>query len=157
MQATTPRDSQDRAELFELYRLRIEQYHFQVDLNWSRTRYLLAFNVGIVAIATGLLRTGNPAVGKWVVAAIFVFGAASALLSLIAHNRAHGYYRRDRTAFQALEDALQLPAEQRLNTTAGMRRERGLVRLATVTNIVNLLFSLLAAANVLGIVVTLRA
>lgn len=150
MTATVPHN--ESADLFDLYKVRIEEYHFQVNLNWDRSRYFLAFNVGIVGLATGLLRIGAEGRGQWLVAGLFTFGVFAALLSLAAHNRQHGYYRRARDSFRVLEDELALPEEHRLGTTSGMRDERGLRRKANVTNAINLLLSLLAALDAAGAV-----
>ncbi len=148
MTATVPH--RPREELFDLYKVRIEEYHFQVNLNWERTRYFLALNVGIVGLATGLLRIGVEGRGQWLVAGLFGFGVIAGILSLAAHTRQHGYYRRSRDSFRVIEDELDLPEEHRLGTTPGMRRERGLRRLMTVTNAINVLLGLLAALNAAG-------
>lgn len=143
-------------ELFDLYKVRVEEYHFQVNLNWERTRYFLAFNVGVVGLATGLLRIGVEGRGQWLVGGLFIFGIAASLLSIGAHNRQHNYYRAARDSFRVIEEELELPQEHRLSVTPGMRSERGLWRRASVTNAINTLLGLLTVLNGLGLVYVVR-
>ena len=52
-----------RAELLDLYKVALDEYRFQVNLNWSRTQYYLTLNVGIISIATGILQISKGRVG----------------------------------------------------------------------------------------------
>ncbi|MFN2556073.1 MAG: hypothetical protein ABR592_04255 [Nitriliruptorales bacterium] len=150
---TTVASHHDRwDEMFELYKVRVEEYHFQVNLNWERTRYFLPFNVGVVGLATGLLRFGVDGRAQILVSSLFLFGVVAALLSLAAHNGQHNYYRRARDSFRVIEDELELPEEHRLGVTPRMRDEHGFWRRANVTNAINLLLGLLAVLNGLGLV-----
>lgn len=52
-------EKENRDELLNLYKLSIDATHFQVRLNWDRSRYYFALNAAIIGIATGLLRLGD--------------------------------------------------------------------------------------------------
>ena len=45
----------------ELYKIAVEEYRFQVKLNWDRTAYHLTLSSGLIAIAVGLLKVGHVA------------------------------------------------------------------------------------------------
>lgn len=48
-QLTATEDEESRRqELVDLYKVAVEEYRFQVDLNWKRTQYFLALNVAIL-------------------------------------------------------------------------------------------------------------
>lgn len=42
--------------LLSLYKIAVEEYRFEVTLNWDRTAYYLTLNSGLVAVAAGLLK-----------------------------------------------------------------------------------------------------
>lgn len=44
----------NRAELLRLYEIAVEEYRFQVRLNWNRAQYLLGFNTAVIAVGAGL-------------------------------------------------------------------------------------------------------
>ncbi len=65
---TEPVASEDeesrRQELVDLYKVAVEEYRFQVDLNWKRTQYFLALNVAILGVGTGLVVTIQVSVAR---------------------------------------------------------------------------------------------
>ncbi len=67
-------------DLLTLYKIAIDEYRFEVKLNWDRTVYYLTLNSGLVAIATGLLKLGSIPVINLLVAAIFFIGLCTALI-----------------------------------------------------------------------------
>ena len=142
--------SSPRPELLDLYRLAVEEYRFQLGHNWSRTQYWLAFNVGILAAGTALLTIPTRSVFSVIV---FAVGAVAASLSMRAVQVSHGYYRATRNRVRRVEDALDLPADLRFDTTAGFtgrRRPR-----VNVTAVVYLLLTALAVADIAGAVAAL--
>lgn len=42
-----------REELTDLYKIAVEEYRFQVTLNWDRAKYLLGFNTAVITVGTG--------------------------------------------------------------------------------------------------------
>jgi hypothetical protein len=71
-----PPDDGDGIPPADIYKIAVDEYRFQAQYNWSRTQYLLAFNVGILAAATAVAsQPGKSA------ALVFGLGAVAAVLS----------------------------------------------------------------------------
>jgi hypothetical protein len=132
----------------DVYKIAVEEYRFQAQFNWSRTQYLLAFNAAILAAGAGVgARPGNAA------ALVFFLGLVAALMSVKVVRTQHGYYRAARDHMRRVEAALDLPAEQRLDTTSTLgRRRRPRIN---VTGVIYLLFVALAVGHLAGVVVIL--
>lgn len=79
--AVPAREDDDRAEAMKLYELAIDEYRFQVQLNWDRSKYLLGFTVAIIGLGAGLLRVGDRASPFLVF--VFAVGLFASLLSLL--------------------------------------------------------------------------
>lgn len=47
-----------REDLWQLYKLAIEEYRFQVNLNWQRSQYFLGLNAAIISVGAGLIHLG---------------------------------------------------------------------------------------------------
>lgn len=90
MTATIPH----REELFDLYRLSIEEYRFQVNLNWDRTKHFFTLNAAILAVGAGLVRVDASPLGVHLAGLLFLFGAFAAGWGASATVRSHKYYRR---------------------------------------------------------------
>ena len=95
-------------DLLTLYKIAIDEYRFEVKLNWDRTVYYLTLNSGLVAIATGLLKLGSIPVINLLVAAIFFIGLCTALIGWWGIRAGHKYYRRTIAKKTLLEDCLGL-------------------------------------------------
>ena len=54
--ATGSERQRDRDELYDLYRLAIEEYHFNVKLAWDRTRFFVELNAVLVTAASAVMR-----------------------------------------------------------------------------------------------------
>ncbi len=97
----------------ELYRLSIEEYRFEVNLTWDRTKYYLGFNTAIITIATGLLKLG----GIWHVNAfisfLFLSGILACRLGIKTITTGHQYYRRTIYKKTLLEEILGLAKPRR--------------------------------------------
>lgn len=74
---------------WEQYKLLVEEYRFQVELNWKRSQYFLVLNVAVLVAAVGLL-TGSSPRPKILVGAVFVLGGLLAILSLLGQPRPAG-------------------------------------------------------------------
>ena len=147
--ARWPREPTDGGEVppADLYKVAVEEYRFQAQFNWSRTQYLLAFNAAILSAATAVAsRPGRSA------ALVFVLGAVAALLSALAVHTQHGYYRAARDRMRRVEEALGVPQDERTDTTATLG---GRHRVASVNQVVYLLFAAIAVADVVGATVVL--
>lgn len=80
--------------IFDLYKIAIEEYRFEVRLNWDRTRYYLALNAVIVGVGAGLLRLGTDLGASVFVAFVFTIGIISAWLGVQSIKRGHEYFLR---------------------------------------------------------------
>lgn len=132
----------------ELYRAAVEEYRFQVSFNWSRTQYLLAFDVVILGAAVGLGSRSNI-----LAVLVFLLGALAAVMSYVAGHTQHEYYRAARARVRRLEQAFGLAGDQTLDTTATMggRRHPTL----SVTRVSYLLFWAMAIADLVGVALVL--
>lgn len=107
-----------RAELVERYKLAYQEYRAEVALGVERQKLFLALSPAVAAFSAG---KDKPAA----VAALVLSGLASGVGILVVH-RSHGRYRATRAVL------LRLGAElgwDDIETTGGMREERGLLRL----------------------------
>ncbi len=131
----------------ELYRIAVEEYRFQAQYNWSRTQYLLGFNVAVLAAALALVeRSGRGA------ALVFLVGLCAAILSAAVVRQQHDYYRAARDHMRRVEDRYHVPPDERLDTTSTLGRRR---RKVSVNQVVYLLLALIAAADLGGAVLVL--
>lgn len=95
-------------QLLTLYKIALEEYRFQVRLNWDRTAYHLTLNSGLVAIATGLLKFGSASPVNLAVAAVFFIGMCASAIGIKTIRKGHEYYRRTLVKKTLLEDQLGL-------------------------------------------------
>lgn len=95
-------------QLLDLYRIAVDEYRFQVKLNWDRTAYLITLNSGLIAVATGLLKVGSASIIDLFVGGVFVVGVFVAVVSIKNILTGHRYYRRTILKKTLLEDQLGL-------------------------------------------------
>jgi len=83
----------NRPELLDLYKIAIDEYRFEVTLNWQRAQYYLALNAAVLTVATGLLKLADD---EWwlFVAALFGVGVQTARVASKAIVQGHEYYRQ---------------------------------------------------------------
>src|SRR5258708_37003030 len=89
-----------RSHDVELYKVAVEEYRFQVQLNWDRAKYLLAFNTAVIGVGTGLIKVGGNA-ARGLIGSIFIVGLIGAIASVCAIYLQHQYYRSARNAMTA--------------------------------------------------------
>lgn len=140
-----------RSELREQYRLAVEEYRFQVELNWKRSEYFFVLNVAILLAAVTLLSTST-SLPREVIALVFLVGAGLATASILANRTQHGYYRAARDVKGRLETQLGLD-DLALSTTPGMGSRFG--RLGQVRTFLSIMLAALVAVNLTGFVVCL--
>lgn len=139
--------------LLDIYKVAVDEYRFQVSLNWSRTQYLFVLTAGILAVGAGLLNVdsgGQP----WLVGAIFLLGLCTAVHAIAVTASQHSYYRATRNRMREVGSSIGLPAQYLLATTPGMKGEeakrKGIEKLGRVTWMHYLLFGLLALLHTLA-------
>lgn len=98
--------SQDR--FFDLYRIALDEYRFEVRLGWDRTTYFLILNSAILAAATGLLKLDNPPAVYLFIALLFALGCAISAIGAKAISKNHEYYRRTIVKKTVIENLLGL-------------------------------------------------
>lgn len=103
----------------ELYKIAIEEYRFQVGLNWERTQHWFALNAALAGGAIALLRLTTDRAAYALVGGLFLAGVVTCGLALVGASRQHGYYREARDHKGRLEAAMEL-GDFALRTTRGM-------------------------------------
>jgi hypothetical protein len=135
-------DHGDRLPPADLYKAAVDEYRFQAQFNWSRTQYMLVFNTGILAAATAVAsRPGRSA------ALVFLLGVIAASASALIVKTQHGYYRAARDRMRRVEAALEIPDDQRTDSTSTLG---GRKRTVSVNQLVYLLLGALAVADAVG-------
>ncbi len=104
-------------DLGRQYDRAVDEYRFQVNLNWRRSEYFFVLNVGVLIAAATMFSSKD--VPRVLVAVLFFVGALLAALSFLANDVQHRYYQSARERKRAIEDALELK-DLALATTPGM-------------------------------------
>ena len=97
-----------KEDLLTLYKIALDEYRFQVRLNWDRTTYHLTLNSGLIAIAAGLLKLGTPSPVNLAVAGVFFIGMCVSVIGIKTILKGHTYYRHTIVKKTLLEDQLGL-------------------------------------------------
>jgi hypothetical protein len=161
-------------QLLGLYKVAIDEYRFEVKLNWDRTAYHLTLNSGLLAVATGLLKVGGASFVDLFVAVVFFIGICAAIIGINTIKTGHEYYRRTIVKIKLFEDQLDLtkPLEGyqslptlSIGTTTGQREHHQIVhnteewvkrfRLGSVKSGILFILIVFCLANTLGFVVSL--
>jgi hypothetical protein len=85
----------------------VDEYRFQVRLNWERTRDYFILNGALVSVALGLHRSGDFA-NNLLVGCVLLIACAIGILGAVTHLTGHKYYRRTVYKKTLLEDILGL-------------------------------------------------
>jgi len=147
-----PDNAQSEQSLqLELYKVAVDEYRFQVQLNWDRAKYLLAFNTAIIGAGTGLIKVGGSQ-ARGLVGGLFIVGLAAAAASVCAIYLQHRYYRAARNAMTALAGRMSL-GESGVATTPGARGLRTTVvaQIGRVQNMLYVLLTVIAGIDSYGI------
>jgi hypothetical protein len=157
-------------ELIEIYKIAIEEYRFEVQLNWDRTVFYLTLNSGLIAIATGLLKLQGSSFLNLIVAGVFFIGLSVSVIGIRSVRKGHDYYRRTVVKKTLLEERLGLtkPSEaggptMAVTTTAGQDEHFQILhstnewlkrplRKSDITFLILVILALFSAANIFGIV-----
>lgn len=116
----------DEETLWRLYSYAVDEYRFQVNLNWQRLQYFLGLNLAILGVGAGLLRLGTnqqPEPDNTLPALVFAAGVCLSLASVYLARKQQGYYRASRDRMTALARLLHVE-HLAVSTTAGARGER---------------------------------
>ncbi len=143
----------DREELLTLYKLALDEYRFQVNLNWSRTQYYIALNVAILGIATGLFRIqANKTLTASIGLGLYATGIVCCVLSLAANQVQRNYYRQAKRHKAMIEERLGL-GDLAIRTTPGMGSQ--VKRVGKVTTFNTAILTILLGLDVTGLTLSI--
>jgi hypothetical protein len=134
--------------LLDLYKIALDEYRFQVNLNWSRSQYYIILNLGILGLATGLLRLEDQERAFYLGSGLYLAGVACCFLALTAGKVQRGYYRQAKKHKGHLEKLLELE-ELAIRTTPGMGGTTQ--RLGRVTTFHNAMLTIILVLDLGGI------
>lgn len=109
--------------LWKLYAHAIEEYRFQVTLNWQRLQYFLGLNLAILGVGSGLLRLGSeddPDPNNLLPALVFLAGVGLSVAAWHLGRKQQAYYRNARDRMTTIAAELGV-ADLGVATTAGAR------------------------------------
>ena len=90
----------------EIYRHAIEEYRFEVQLSWERTKFYLGLNMALLAAVATLLRIQSD---SWLpLIGISLVGVFASWLGISTILKGHEYYRRTIWKKTLIEEALGL-------------------------------------------------
>ena len=163
-------ESLSTEQLLTLYQIALEEYRFQVRLNWDRTMYHLTLSSGLITIAAGLLKFGSASPVNLAVVGVFFVGMCVSAIGIKTVRKGHEYYRHTVVKKTLLEDQLGLtkPLEGygakptlAVGTTVGQTEHLQILsntpewlrrphRLSSITSWIVGIFFLFLVANALG-------
>jgi hypothetical protein len=117
-------ESSKKPDLQKQYELVLQEYRFQVQLNWDRAKHFLIFNTAILAAAVALYKSGSTPVAKLGIAALMTLSALNSFMGRHAVAEGHRFYREIRDLKTRLESELGL-GDFAIVSTPGMKRGRG--------------------------------
>ncbi len=132
-----------REEFLELYKAALEDYRFQVQLNWGRSQYLLVLNLTLVSVATGIVQLGGGEISI-LVGFIYLTGVFFSIFSISALQSQRKFYRAARDQKQWFEDQLELGAAA---ITPAEHSTTKMSKVWTFKAFVNFMFVLLGVLN----------
>lgn len=140
----------DQETLFQLYRVAIEEYRFQITLNWQRSQYYFVLNAALIAAGGSLFGIQGDR-GRPFAAVLFLMGLVAVVLAILVTRTQHLYYREARDKLKQLQQRLGL-GELGISTTPSMGSRYK--RIATVRTFNSVMFSLLGVIDLAGIAAT---
>jgi hypothetical protein len=140
----------DPEMLLQLYKISIDEYRFQVNLNWQRSQYYFVLNAALIAAGGSLLGIQGDR-GRPFAAILFTVGLIAVILAVLVTRTQHTYYRSARENLKDFEQRLGLK-DFGIKTTPSFGS--GHKRLATVTTFNSVMFSLLGLIDLAGVLHT---
>ena len=96
-----------REELFDLYKMVMEEYRFEVNLSWRAVQFYTILNSGIIGAGTTLLGLEQLS-PKILIIPIFLIGMSFSFLGILTRLRYREYYFRVLYTKTLIEDQLKL-------------------------------------------------
>ncbi len=171
----------DEEKLLEIYKIAVEEYRFQVLLNWDRNKFYVLLNSTLIGVTAGILKLPSSRGVELFMIPLFIVGFIMALIGFVTLQKGHEYYRRTVFKKTQLETQLNLNNEDKstspemqdsqsrigysINTTAGMREAKNIsepekfvnrpFRIGSVTYYLAVLFVVLMLVNIIGILLVI--
>ena len=151
--------------LLELYKVSVDEYRFQVNLNWDRNKFYVLLNSGLITATCGLLRLPEFQFAEFLTAPLFFLGLLTSWLGYKTLIKGIEYRRRTVIKKAHIEDKLRkysdiIPAD----TTQGMKEAKTFKstsdfddyltkfpRIGTINYFLATLFVLLMALNAVAL------
>jgi len=146
LETRTVDQGKPRDELLELYKLALEDYRFQVQLNWGRSQYFLVLNLTVIGIATGIVQFAGGKISP-LLAGLYLAGFAFCVFSIAALQAQRKYYFAARKQKERFEEELGLGEH---SITPVERSDKKIRKVTTFKAFVNIMFGVLAVVNVLS-------
>ena len=115
---------QEGPDLKKQYEFVLQEYRFQVQLNWDRAKHFLVFNTATLAAAVALYKNGSMGPIKGGISALLLLSALNCLVGQRSVDVGHRYYQSVRDLKTKLEKKLGLE-DYAILSTPGMQRGHG--------------------------------
>ncbi len=151
-------DPDELKVLLELYKIVVEEYRFQTNLNWDRSKFYVLLNSALITATSGLLRLPSFKFAEFLTAPLFILGFLAAWLGYKTLIKGIEYRRRIVFKKAQFENKLMHYSDiVPIDTTAGMREVRNTMeedefinrppRIGTISYFLTSLFILLMIIN----------
>lgn len=94
--------------LLKLYAIAVDEYRFQVNLNWERMKFYLSLNLILLGLGAGFLNLQEPSRYNPLIAAFFVAAMLCCILGVLAIQKSKRYYQLTIFKKTLVEDQLNL-------------------------------------------------
>lgn len=132
------RPPRTRRDLTELYRIAIDEYRFEVRLNWDRMQYFAVVNSGIIAVGATLVKDAAAMAAYILPGLIFAVGVFMNVVGIVVIHRARDYYRQTilkKTVYEYLLGLnLPLPDFNNPNATLAIGTTQGMQEAERILN-----------------------
>jgi hypothetical protein len=145
-----PAQGPNYEQQLDLYGRVVDEYRFQVQLNWDRVKYLIAYNTAVFTAGVGLVKLGGP-FGRALVIGVFAIGIVGCALTAAAARTQHQYYATIRNQMTTLSARLSL-GDAAIATTPGARGmpRTWVQKLARVQTLIYAVLVVTGVADILG-------
>ncbi len=114
--------------MLELYKTAVEEYRFQVNLNWDRNKFYVLLNSGLITASCGLLRTSGFKFAEFLTLPLFILGFLAAWLGYKTLIKGIEYRRRAVIKKTQIEQKFTTYSDiLPIDTTEGMRQAQDLL------------------------------
>lgn len=150
----SPLPDSHRDENWRQYGHALDEYRFQVQLNWDRAKYLLTLDIGMITAATALF--GLDGINVLLVGGVYFAGLLVSMLGMITLATQRSYYHSARELKRLLEEELDLGSHAVQTTpgmTGGASRRHG--RFLSVHEVQMIVFAAIGVVHVGGMAAAL--